>query len=159
MSDPDFRHSLLPASGTYILWLCLEEPKRLRIGRLGVFTFEPGHYAYVGSAFGPGGIRARVGRHFRHHHKKKRWHIDYLNSVSQPGGAWICYGDVSFEHRWASVLTALSRAWLPAAGFGASDCRCPTHLIGFSKPPSFRVFLEKADVIDRPVIRLGQICD
>ena len=158
MSDSASGHSLLPAPGTYILWLHLEEPKRLRIGRLGVIAFDPGHYAYVGSAFGPGGIRARVGRHLRRE-KKKRWHIDYLNSASQPGGAWICYGDPPLEHRWARVLSSLTGAWLPAAGFGASDCRCPSHLIGFSKPPSLRIFLEKADVMDRPVIRLGQICD
>jgi Uri superfamily endonuclease len=157
LSDSDFRHSLLPAPGTYILWLQLDKTKRVRVGRLGVFTFEPGHYAYVGSAFGPGGIGARLGRHLRRN-KKKRWHIDYLSGASRPGGAWICYGDPPLEHRWARALSALRGAWLPAAGFGASDCQCPAHLIGFPKPPPCRVFLEETDAMNRPVVRLGEIC-
>ena len=35
------------------------------IGKLGVLHLLPGIYVYVGSAFGPGGIAARVGRHAR----------------------------------------------------------------------------------------------
>ena len=41
--------------GTYILIMGLGTMKRLEIGRLGTFDFIPGYYAYVGSAFGPGG--------------------------------------------------------------------------------------------------------
>jgi len=34
------------------------ELKRMEIGRLGAFDIRPGFYAYVGSAFGSGGLRA-----------------------------------------------------------------------------------------------------
>ena len=43
--------------GTYILISHLESMVRLDIGRMGRFDFVPGFYAYVGSAFGPGGLR------------------------------------------------------------------------------------------------------
>jgi Uri superfamily endonuclease len=49
--------------GTYILIASILQMKRLKIGRLGTYDLLPGFYAYVGSAFGPGGIRARI-----HHH-------------------------------------------------------------------------------------------
>jgi len=73
-----------------------------------------------------------------------RWHIDYLISVSQVQGAWVGYGSQRLEHHWAGVLPGLAGAWLPVAGFGASDCRCETHLTGFSKPPPLNIFMENA---------------
>ena len=54
----------LPAmSGTYALLLRLDAAVQLAVGRLGDFTFPEGDYVYVGSARGPGGLRARVRRH------------------------------------------------------------------------------------------------
>ena len=145
--------SLRSAAGTYIVWLYLPGARRLHIGSLGVIAFEPGHYAYVGSAFGPGGIRARLGRHFRRY-KKTRWHIDYLRTVSEIKGAWVSYGRQRLEHHWAGVLQALPGARLPVARFGASDCRCETHLTRFSKPPSLKVFLEEADAESPSVVQV-----
>ena len=49
--------------GTYVLIASLAQMKRLEIGRLGTFDIKPGFYAYVGSAFGAGGLRARIGHH------------------------------------------------------------------------------------------------
>jgi len=43
--------------GTYILIASVLQMKRLKIGRLGTYDLLPGFYAYVGSAFGPGGLR------------------------------------------------------------------------------------------------------
>jgi hypothetical protein len=39
----------------------------------------------------------------------------------------------SDECLWSQILTKKSGAFIPRAGFGASDCRngCPAHLIGF----------------------------
>jgi Uri superfamily endonuclease len=136
-----------------MVWLYLHRARRIRVGSLGVIVFEPGHYAYVGSAFGPGGIRARLGRHFRRH-KKTRWHIDYLSGVSQVQGAWVSYGSQRLEHHWAGVLQGLAGAWPPIARFGASDCRCRTHLTGFSKPPSLKVFMEIAGAQPGSVVRV-----
>ncbi len=39
--------------------------KRFEMGRLGRFDIIPGYYAYVGSAFGSGGLPARLGHHLK----------------------------------------------------------------------------------------------
>ncbi len=57
--------------------------KRLEIGRLGSFNIIPGFYAYVGSAFGPGGLRARI-RHHLESVAQPHWHIDYLLGYAEP---------------------------------------------------------------------------
>ncbi|HIQ09546.1 MAG TPA: DUF123 domain-containing protein, partial [Anaerolineaceae bacterium] len=57
---------MLPSTpGAYALALRLERPVGLRVGALGVWDFPEGVYVYLGSARGPGGIRARLGRHLR----------------------------------------------------------------------------------------------
>jgi len=74
--------------GTYILIVSVKEMKRLEIGRLGMFDIIPGFYAYVGSAFGPGGIRARVGHHLESV-AAPHWHIDYLLRFATPVEVWF----------------------------------------------------------------------
>ena len=133
---------LKPEAGTYVLWLLLGRNTRVRVGGLGVLQFEAGTYAYVGSALGPGGVRARLGRHCTRH-KNKRWHIDYLRSVSRVLGAWISYDSQRCEHPWAGVLSEMPGAERPVAGFGASDCGCSTHLIRFAKQPLFQDYCAK----------------
>ena len=49
--------------GTYVLIASLAQMKRLEIGSLGRQDIVPGFYLYVGSAFGAGGLRARIGHH------------------------------------------------------------------------------------------------
>jgi Uri superfamily endonuclease len=51
------------ARGTYVLIASVAQMKRLEIGRLGAYDIVPGFYAYVGSAFGSGGLRVRIGHH------------------------------------------------------------------------------------------------
>ena len=52
----------LPAApGTYVLLLTANAPVVLNMPRFGKITLAAGQYAYVGSAHGPGGLRARVG--------------------------------------------------------------------------------------------------
>ena len=46
--------------GTYVLIASVPQMKRLGIGQLGEFDIVPGYYAYVGSAFGAGGLYARI---------------------------------------------------------------------------------------------------
>lgn len=47
-------------SGTYILILSSPARSTIDVGRLGRMTLAHGYYLYVGSAFGPGGLRARI---------------------------------------------------------------------------------------------------
>ena len=51
--------------GTYALLFRAEEDRTVEVGALDSMTVQPGQYVYVGSAFGPGGVQARVRRHAR----------------------------------------------------------------------------------------------
>ena len=75
------------AKGTYVLIAFMAQMKRLEIGRLGVYDIVPGFYAYVGSAFGPGGLRARIGHHLEST-ASPHWHLDYLLGVAEPVEVW-----------------------------------------------------------------------
>lgn len=117
---------LLSISGTYAIWLRSNEKKVIEIGKFGQIQTIPGFYVYIGSAFGPGGIKTRVGRHLRQE-KNLRWHIDYLRQHTAPIEVWIAY-EKHLEHQWAEKINKHRETSIPLAGFGSSDCRCPTHL-------------------------------
>lgn len=100
----------------------------IQVGRLGRLHLRAGTYLYVGSALGPGGLRARVARHLRPY-KRLHWHIDYLLQVSRAKRLFLAYGRQRLEHAWARQLCRQPQAELPLSGFGASDCGCPAHLV------------------------------
>ena len=112
------------APGAYALILRLERDIRLDIRTLGRPELPAGLYLYAGSAWGPGGIRARVARHLRTD-KARVWHIDRLTEaatieevIAFPGG------------RECAIVAAATGASVPIARFGASDCRrCEAHLL------------------------------
>jgi len=137
------------APGDYILWLALREPARLTVGRLGTFDFPAGVYAYVGSARGPGGLAGRL----KHHQSpvlRPHWHIDTLRAAADLESVWWTAGAERLEHRWAAALAQLPGAQLPAPRFGASDCRCDSHLYRFDTIPPLDDFARLAGV--RPVV-------
>ena len=113
--------------GSYILALHNRRPQKTAVGALGQLELEAGYYLYTGSAFGPGGLRARLGRHLRGD-GKTRWHIDYLRKVAEPAGAWFCTDLQRREHEFATALAAMDGLASPFAGFGSSDCNCESHL-------------------------------
>ncbi len=123
--------SLPPKPGTYLLILHLETPARFPVGRLGHAQLEAGLYAYVGSARGPGGLRARIQRHLRRD-KRPHWHIDALTMRAPIVAVWWVEAHERLECVWAQTLAALPGVAVPMVGFGASDCSCCTHL--FSVP-------------------------
>jgi Uri superfamily endonuclease len=129
----------LPEYGTYVLTLRLERRRRLAVGKLGRFDFPPGFYAYVGSAFGPGGLPARLKHHLTSR-SKPHWHIDYLRRAARPVSLWASGEWARREHLWAEVLSQMPGVETPAPGFGSSDCRCPTHLFRFTGTPQFNEF-------------------
>ncbi len=78
------------AKGTYVLIAFAGQMTRLEIGRLGTFAIVPGFYAYVGSAFGSGGLRARIGHHLEST-AALHWHIDFLLRLpEQPAANVSC---------------------------------------------------------------------
>jgi len=103
---------------------------------LGVFEFPPGWYVYVGSAFGPGGLAARVARHARLA-KRLRWHIDYLLPPAELHGVWAGVGWRQ-ECELARRIASGSTARICAERFGASDCDCRSHLSYFVHRPDLR---------------------
>lgn len=135
--------------GTYVLILRLPRLAIISVGHLGCFQFPAGCYAYVGSARGPGGLVARISRHLRAP-KPVRWHIDYLRAYTQPIEIWYAAGTRERECAWAQAMAGLPGASIPAPRFGASDCRCPAHLIFFAAPPDPAGF---AHTIGEPVSR------
>lgn len=141
------RRSLLPVmdlpedKGTYILIVLVAQMKRLQIGRLGTFDIHPGFYAYIGSAFGPGGLRARVGHHLESI-AEPHWHIDYLLGLGQPVEVWYAISDRKLERDWVELLADAPQFQTPIPRFGSSDYRRSrtSHLFHAKRQPSFRWF-------------------
>ncbi|MCG6876001.1 MAG: GIY-YIG nuclease family protein [Betaproteobacteria bacterium] len=117
----------------------LDRYATIRVGRLGRARFRPGFYTYAGSALGPGGLAARVGRHALGS-DVIHWHIDHLSRLAPVREAWFATGRMRREHAWACALARLSGTAAPIAGFGASDCCCRSHLVYFSVPPTLDAF-------------------
>jgi Uri superfamily endonuclease len=126
---------LPPRSGTYALVLCCRVRRRMRVGHLGMMELQPGFYVYVGSALGPGGLRARIAHHVRGA-RRPRWHIDYLRAHALLDQIWYCCDLSRREHQWARALEAARDGAVPLPGFGASDCHCRSHLYFFERRPS-----------------------
>ena len=139
--------------GTYALILANDSVQVVTVGRLGTLELRPGWYVYVGSALGPGGLAARVGRHIRIE-KKRRWHIDYVRPLAELREVWFTRGTENVECQWAGKLAQLSTAALPFQRFGASDCRCAAHLIWFRRRPSLAAFCRLMGHADKQVQRL-----
>jgi Uri superfamily endonuclease len=127
--------------GTYIVIASVAQMRRWEIGSLGKFDLIPGFYAYVGSAFGTGGLRARLGHHLAAT-AKPHWHIDYLLQVANPVEAWYTTAEQKLEHHWAEFLEATPRFRVPIQRFGASDYHRGrhSHLFYSKRRPSFRWF-------------------
>ena len=121
-------NSAVPAEpGAYLLLIELAAPLALDIPSLGAATLPPGRYAYGGSAYGPGGLRARIGRHLRRD-KALRWHIDRLTAAGRAIGLRAVPG--GRECDLVRGLLDLPGTSVPLPGFGSSDCRsCPAHLV------------------------------
>jgi Uri superfamily endonuclease len=119
----------MAVKGSYILILRLDQPLHdLPIGRLGRFDFASGIYLYVGSAFGAGGLPARLAYHQRRHKPRPHWHIDYLRAEACLCEAWSVSGGGRLECVWCRALAAHPAVSTPVPGFGSRDTGCPTHL-------------------------------
>ncbi len=119
--------------GSYALIVRLDVTTSLLVGRLGLHRLLSGFYVYVGSALGPGGLRARLQRHLRPKEMKRpHWHIDALTAAAEIDELWWATGTQRRECDWAFTLASIG--FLTPRSFGASDCRCPGHLIYFNDP-------------------------
>lgn len=128
----------LPAvPGAYALLIVLDHPLELVLPGKPAAVLAPGRYLYCGSARGPGGLRARVGRHFRRG-KPVRWHIDRLTEGGRLTGAWVFPGGDE-----CAVVASLSGLPVPVPGFGSSDCRtCASHLLAWPEGTAAGILVE-----------------
>ena len=116
--------------GIYVAFYELHRPRRIQVGRLGRFRFEPGTYCYVGSA--QRGLTARLERHARPL-KPKRWHVDYLAVHARFVQALVL--PATGKAQECETARALARQYAtPVPGFGASDCSCYSHLFVTGPP-------------------------
>lgn len=112
--------------GTYVTFFNLPKAAtRLRVGDLGTFDFPAGCYAYLGSAFGGGGVRARTNRHLTTE-TPKGWNVDWLKPRCTPAAVWWTHERRHVEFDWADLLADLPGASCPAARAAATTTRRPT---------------------------------
>lgn len=137
------RRSLSSQPGTYVLIGQALQCFDVSIGRLGRLNGHRGYYGYVGSAFGSGGLRARI-RHHLQPVSRPHWHFDYLHRHMTILQIWYSLDLQPREHLWARLLLDLPGGKTPLKRFGASDCACPTHLIHWSALPSVYRFRRRA---------------
>lgn len=116
--------------GVYQLHLRLDKPKRIRVGKLGVFTFPAGRYIYTGSAMN--GLIGRLRRHLKKR-KKLHWHIDYLLRHAKIETIFVLETGERVECQLNSLTLSLPNAKVVVKGFGCSDCRCSSHLVYFGE--------------------------
>jgi Uri superfamily endonuclease len=131
----------IPSSpGAYALQLSIHDAHFIKVGQLGTFYFTPGEYIYLGSALGPGGLRARLRHHIQYKiGKPPHWHIDYLQPVAEVH--CLCFLEhmandqvhKPIECLWSQELSRMTESSIPVSNFGASDCRsgCVAHLFSF----------------------------
>ncbi len=112
--------------GLYILVISGEKGQKIKVAKLPETYYPPGFYLYVGRA--KRGLRKRVERHLRRD-KKLFWHIDYLLRKSKVDEVWTKHNSLD-ECRTAKKIAQIAKSSIiPDNHFGASDCRCPGHLI------------------------------
>ena len=114
-------------TGAYLLAIRLQKSVRLEAGALAGKKLGPGIYLYAGSAYGPGGLAARVKRHFRQN-KKHQWHVDALTMRADQLAAY----PVENGKECVLVERVLAAGGFRTAmdGFGSTDCStCKSHLL------------------------------
>lgn len=126
--------SACPAGpGAYVVAIAIAAPLTVRLGGGLSARLRPGRYLYCGSAYGPGGLQARLARHFCKD-KSIRWHVDQLTTAGEVRGAWaVALGNE------CELVERLGFLPVPIDGFGATDCtHCRSHLLRWPSRVSAR---------------------
>lgn len=129
--------------GSYVLLIYLDKKKEITIGKLGTATFNPGWYAYVGSALNS--ISGRINRHLKEN-KKLHWHIDYF---LQHTNINIVFYKESNLREECMIAEEFSKHCNYIPGFGCSDCHCQSHLFYDSKKQLMQI-IEHFNMIEYP---------
>ncbi len=138
--------------GTYVLVFALAQECTLAVGRRRTETFHAGYHLYVGSALG--GLAGRLRRHLIGP-RRRHWHVDALLDAAPVIEIWYALTSQGTECVWASRLERAPGIEPGAARFGASDCRCRTHLFYSRERPT-------SEALDDPGVETtlwGKACD
>ncbi len=132
-----------------MLLVGLRRRQVIAVGSPGVVSFVPGAYVYVGRA--KRGMAARIARHLRRY-KRPRWHIDMLLAEGEVLAVAVL--QTVQECELMALLEKLWKSSETVKGFGASDCRCESHLLWVSRDVggglrSFRRLLSELEVRGR----------
>ena len=128
----------MDGEGTYTLVVSLADDALVAFGAAGERELPAGTYAYVGTAFGPGGF-ARVDRHRElagGDRNARHWHVDHL--LGHPASAVASAVTSDGVDAECAVAARLAAEVSGVAGLGASDCACETHLFGPEAPETLR---------------------
>lgn len=126
--------------GSYFLLFELNQSIMVNVGKIKDVTFQKGFYGYAGTAFGSGGLRARIKRHLIQN-KKKKWHLDWIRPYLSFIQGWYVV-NMNLECIWSQTFLNGDDCFLPLKKMGASDCKlgCPAHFFGFiSACPNDRI--------------------
>ncbi len=140
--------------GIYLLALRLSKSLRITPGQLPETTFPSGHYLYVGRS--KDSLQGRIRRHLRKQ-KKTFWHIDYLLSRARIENIWIKPGDFDECQITHKIHHLFCHARYPVNKFGASDCRCPGHLLYLGKDGMNTDSLENTLALERMALDEAQV--
>ena len=103
------------------------------------FKLPPGLYIYVGSAFGSGGIEARIKRHLKRK-KKLHWHLDWVTTSKHFEFLdFVPFYNRRWECKLAKFLEGLG-IFETIEGFGSTDCNCRGHLFRLKDKYNSRSF-------------------
>ena len=107
----------------------LTAEKDILVGKLGCVCCPKAFYAYVGSAMN--GLEARLAHHLKGN-KKPHWHIDYLLKEAKVSEIILCPSEsFALQGRLRGecfLARALATEFQSVPGFGATDCKCKSHL-------------------------------
>ncbi len=140
--------------GSYLILLRLSRGQTIEVGKLGSVRFRKGYYIYVGSA--KKNLSQRMARH-RRLRKTHFWHIDDLRAQAEWHTAIPIRTADDLECDLAEAVKGLAEWEIPR--FGASDCRCSSHLYGMKEDPlqsSRFISLLQYFRMDRLVEKLSQ---
>jgi Uri superfamily endonuclease len=125
--SPDHLNTQASQKGAYVLLIGLDRALPVGAGRHKSGQLPAGTYFYAGSAYGAGGIAARIGRHFRKD-KKVYWHVDRLTLEASRLAAFIV--ENGNECALAEALLQSNSVAIALEGFGSTDCSsCRSHLL------------------------------
>lgn len=144
--------------GTYALILHCNEPTSVLVGSLGMLHAVPGWYIYMGSAFGPGGVRGRLSHHLDID-RPAHWHVDFLKPVTEIHSTWLTTDPRRLEHAWAAACLSMPGIVVPWVRFGASDCHCQAHLFYSEvkpQPGSFDTVI-RSTIKDHPQLTIVKL--